>query len=83
VKELPYDEKCVVNVILEFSKIYFRYKCPFPGELLRIHRASSTLNASIIHLYPDANYTKLGQQYFRQADGPRENSETSSGCGGG
>jgi ubiquinone biosynthesis protein len=67
VKELPYHEKSVDSAWLELGKIYFRYKCTFSWELLRIRRASSTLDASVMHLYPDANYTQLVKQHFRRA----------------
>jgi len=37
-----------------------------PWEFLRIRRAISTLDASLIHLYPKANYTKLTSEYFEK-----------------
>jgi predicted unusual protein kinase regulating ubiquinone biosynthesis (AarF/ABC1/UbiB family) len=67
VKQLPYEEKSVANAWRESNKVYLRSKCTFSWEVLRILRAITTLDASLMHLYPEANYTELGQQYFRQA----------------
>ena len=68
VKQLPYSEKSVDSMWVELSKIYLRYKCTFAWEILRICRAFATLDASLMHLYPEANYTKLLGQYFRRAE---------------
>jgi hypothetical protein len=35
---------------------------------LRIHRALTTLDTSLIYLYPDVNYTKTLQRYFQKAE---------------
>ena len=67
VKQLPYQEKSVAAAWQECSRAYFRYKCAFDWQILRIHRALQTLDASLMHLYPEANYTELGRRYFRQA----------------
>jgi ubiquinone biosynthesis protein len=67
VRQLPYEEKSVANAWQECNKIYLRYKCTLSWEILRVLRAITTLDASLMHLYPEANYTELGQQYFRQA----------------
>jgi ubiquinone biosynthesis protein len=67
VQQLPYEEKSVANAWQECNKVYLRYKCTFAWEVLRILRAITTLDASLMHLYPEANYTILGRQYFRQA----------------
>ena len=40
---------------------------------LRIHRALTTLDMSLIHLYPAMNYTKMLQRYFRRAERRRLN----------
>jgi ubiquinone biosynthesis protein len=67
VKQLPYSEKSVDNVWVELGQIYHRYKCTFSWEFLRIRRTFATLDASLMVLYPEANYTALLGQYFRQA----------------
>jgi ubiquinone biosynthesis protein len=67
VQQLPYEEKSVANAWEECNKIYRRYKCTFSWEVFRIFRAITTLDASLTYLYPEANYTVLGRQYFRQA----------------
>jgi ubiquinone biosynthesis protein len=67
VRQLPYGEKSVASAWQESSRVYFHYKCTFAWEILRVHRAFQTLDASLTHLFPEANYTELGRQYFRQA----------------
>jgi ubiquinone biosynthesis protein len=67
VKDLPYEVKSVERAWTEISRIYARHQCTHAWEILRIRRAFSTLDASIMVLYPDANHTKLAQQYFREA----------------
>ena len=68
VKQLPYKEKSVADAWQECNAVYLRYKCSSSWEILRILRALTTLDASLMHLYPEANYTQLGRQYFRQAE---------------
>jgi ubiquinone biosynthesis protein len=67
VRQLPYSEKSVNKTWQELSSVYFHYKCTFEWQILRVHRALNTLDASLMHLYPEANYTALGRRYFRQA----------------
>ncbi|MEO8519745.1 MAG: AarF/UbiB family protein [Acidobacteriota bacterium] len=68
VKQLPYHEKSIDNATIEIMKVLLGYKCTMDWGWLRIHRAMSTLDASLIYLYPDVNYTKVVQQYFAKAD---------------
>ena len=68
VRQLPYSEKSVANAWQEISRVYFHYKCTFEWQILRVHRAINTLDASLMHLYPEANYTALGRRYFQQAE---------------
>jgi ubiquinone biosynthesis protein len=68
VRQLPYPEKSVDNAWLELSKIYHHHKCTFAWEALRIRRAFTTLDASLMELDPAANVTKLLAQYFRRAE---------------
>jgi ubiquinone biosynthesis protein len=68
VKQLPYHEKSIDNATIEIMKVLLGYKCTMDWAWLRIHRAMSTLDASLIYLYPDVNYTKVVQQYFAKAE---------------
>ena len=68
ISNLPYSEKSVVAAWEESNDIYVRYRCTFDWQMLRLMRAITTLDASISQLYPDANHTQLGRQYFRQAE---------------
>jgi ubiquinone biosynthesis protein len=68
VRQLPYTEKSVANAWQECNIVYMRYNFTSSWEILRIHRAITTLDATLMHLYPEANYTELGQQYFRHAE---------------
>jgi hypothetical protein len=58
----------VADAWQECNRVYLRYKCAASWEILRVFRAITTLDASLMHLYPEANYTELGRQYFRQAE---------------
>jgi ubiquinone biosynthesis protein len=67
VKELPYHDKSIAaiyNVILE---ILFKHHCTMEWGLLRIRRGLETLDASLIHLYPDCNYSEIAETYGKQA----------------
>lgn len=69
VPELPYHDKSIDNVTVQVTTILFDENCTMDWAFLRIRRAITTLDASLILLYPDANYTALCQQYFRKAEG--------------
>lgn len=68
VKELPYREKSVDNAFVEVLKVLVRYRCTMQWGWLRIRRALMTLDQSLQRLYPDANYTRLLQRYFQDAE---------------
>lgn len=68
VKELPYREKSLDNAFVEMLKVLVRYRCTMGWGWLRIRRALMTLDQSLEQLYPDANYTRLLQQYFDGAE---------------
>ena len=57
VKQLPYHAKSIDNATIEIMRVLIGYKCAMDWAWLRIHRATSTLDASLIHLYLDVNYT--------------------------
>jgi ubiquinone biosynthesis protein len=68
VRELPYHEKSLDNATVEVIKVLFEFRCTMEWAWLRIHRALTTLDASLIYLYPDVNYTKMLQRYFEKAE---------------
>jgi ubiquinone biosynthesis protein len=65
---LPYREKSMSNVANDLIKILFQNECSADWSFLRITRAQETLDQSLLHLNPDANYTTLTRQYFRRSE---------------
>src|SRR5207244_4277370 len=53
------------NVVL---RILFEHHCTIEWTLLRVRRALDTLDASLMHLFPAADYLKICADYFRSAD---------------
>ena len=68
VRELPYREKSLDSAFIEVVRILVRHRCTMEWGWLRIRRALMTLDLSLEHLYPDANYTRILQQYFAKAE---------------
>jgi len=68
VRELPYREKSIDNAFIEVLKVLVRYRCTMQWGWLRIRRTLMRLDLSLERLYPDVNYTRLLQRYFRQAE---------------
>lgn len=68
VRELPYHEKSLDNATVEVIKVLFEFRCTMEWAWLRIHRALTTLDLSLIHLYPDVNYTRTLGRYFEKAE---------------
>ena len=68
VRELPYHDKSLDNATIEVVKILVAYRCTMEWAWLRIHRALTTLDMSLIYLYPEVNYTRMLQRYFRNAE---------------
>ncbi len=68
VRELPYHDKSIDNATIEIVKILVAYRCTMEWAWLRIHRALTTLDTSLIYLYPDVNYTRMLQSYFERAE---------------
>ena len=64
---LPYREKSMTNVANELIKILFQHECSADWSFLRITRAQETLDQSLMHLYPAANYMTLTREYFMKA----------------
>jgi ubiquinone biosynthesis protein len=68
VRELPYHDKSIDNAAIQVVTILVSHKCTMEWAWLRIHRALTTLDMSLIRLYPRVNYTKMLQRYFRRAE---------------
>lgn len=68
VRELPYHDKSLDNATIQVVKILVAYRCTMAWAWLRIHRALTTLDTSLIYLYPDVNYTRMLQRYFQKAE---------------
>ena len=68
VKQLPYHDKSMDNVTIELVRILVGCRCTMEWGWLRIHRALSTLDTSLVYLYRDVNYTRMLQQYFHRAE---------------
>jgi ubiquinone biosynthesis protein len=65
---LPYREKSMTAVANDLIKTLFQYECSADWSFLRITRAQETVDQSLLHLNPDANYTKLTRKYFQKAE---------------
>jgi hypothetical protein len=48
-------------------RVLLSHGCIVDWAYLRIHRAFTTLDMSLVHLYPKVNYTRMLQQYFENA----------------
>jgi ubiquinone biosynthesis protein len=68
IKQLPYHDKSMDNVTIELMRILVGQRCTMEWGWLRIHRALTTLDTSLVYLYPDVNYTRMLQQYFERAE---------------
>jgi len=68
VKQLPYHDKSMDNITIEMMRILVDSRCTMDWGWLRIHRALTTLDTSLVYLYRDVNYTRMLQQYFRKAE---------------
>lgn len=68
VRELPYHDKSLDNATIQVVTILVEYRCTMAWAWLRIHRALTTLDTSLIYLYPDVDYTRMLQRYFGAAE---------------
>lgn len=68
VSQLPYHEKSMDNVTIEIVRILVGCRCTMEWGWLRIHRALTTLDTSLVYLYRDVNYTRMLQSYFERAE---------------
>lgn len=67
VRELPYHDKSIAAIYNAVLRILYEHHCTMEWALLRIRRGLETLDASLIHLYPDCNYSEIAETYGRQA----------------
>jgi ubiquinone biosynthesis protein len=67
VRELPYHDKSIAAIYNAVLRILYEHHCTMEWALLRIRRGLETLDASLIHLYPDCNYSEVAETYGRQA----------------
>jgi ubiquinone biosynthesis protein len=63
---IPYHERSMSALANELIKILFQYECPADWSFLRITRAQETVDQSLMHLNPTANYNKMMRWYFRR-----------------
>lgn len=67
VRELPFHDKSMDNLTLEVMHVLLGDGCTMEWAWLRLHRASSTLDASLIELHPGIDYRKVTSAYFAKA----------------
>ncbi len=68
VKELPFHDKSMDNLTNEMIKVLLGFRCTMEWAWLRLHRASSTLDASLIELDPGIDYRSRTRQYFQASE---------------
>lgn len=73
VRGLPYHQKSVSMISTELIRILAESGCSPDWSFLRIRRAEQTLDASLIYLTPDSNYSKSVTRFFRKKDHRRIN----------
>ena len=67
VKNLPYHDRSLNNATAEVVKVLFQEGVTAEWAFLRLRRAMTTLDASLLHLYPSVDFPKLARQYFISA----------------
>jgi ubiquinone biosynthesis protein len=67
VRSLPYRLKAADAVNVAIAQIFVKYRITFEWAFFRIRRALATLDATVMHLDPDADHTRLMRAYFAQA----------------
>jgi len=65
---LPYMEKSLTTCIVELSRILFRARCPLEWSFMRVLRAQSTLDMSLMYLDPDLDQQGLLRRFFRESE---------------
>ncbi len=71
VRALPFHDKSMDNLTLDVMQVLLGHGCTMDWAWLRLHRASSTLDASLIELHPGIDYRRVTADYFRKAEGRR------------
>ena len=71
VPELPFHDKSMGNLTMLIMQVLLGYRCTMEWGWLRLHRASSTLDASLIELAPGINYRKVTARFFAKAEARR------------
>jgi ubiquinone biosynthesis protein len=67
-EDVPYHDKSMSNAVSEVMSVIWKYRLSMDWAWLRIHRATTILDASLVYLHPDINYTKEARDYFIRAD---------------
>jgi len=65
---IPYTEKSFTTCIVELSRILFGAHCPMDWTFMRVLRAQSTLDMSLMYLHPDLDQVRALQDYFQEWD---------------
>lgn len=68
VRELPFHDKSMGNLTMLIMQVLLGYRCTMEWAWLRLHRASSTLDASLIELAPGIDYRKVTARVFARAE---------------
>lgn len=68
VADLPYDQKSIDNATVEVMRTLYQHRCTMDWGFLRIRRAIAVLDATLVPLYPEVNYSELCEDYFRRAE---------------
>jgi ubiquinone biosynthesis protein len=64
---VDYHERSMAAAGGASGKIMAKYNVQLSWEFMRVSRTWATLDASVSHLYPDANYMNLFRRYFKSA----------------
>lgn len=64
VRELAYHDKSIENLTMAVMQVLLGHRCTMQWAWLRLHRASSTLDASLIELSPGIDYRKATARTF-------------------
>jgi len=67
VRELPYHERSLDNAFVELTRVMFKHRCGVKWALMRLRRATATLDASIVALYPNVDVNREIARYVRAA----------------
>lgn len=68
VRELPFHEKSIGTLTTLIMQVLLGHRCTMEWAWLRLHRASSTLDASLIELAPGIDYRKVTSRVFARSE---------------